>query len=166
MSPHGGLDRFLPWSERCSKGAPETGSPRLMRGPSSPPWCTPRRRPSAPRLSSEPSPRRTAHFFSARLKTPVEIFICYYTSDSTSFLLGFLSGSEPHLPKAAFPEQLVQSKVLNGIFGGVVLPGNGVHRLRFCLRNRYRDVCRSIPGDALQLWRQLGQATGGQKDPP
>ena len=60
----------LPSSGRCSKGVWGKGFPRLKRGPSSPPWCTPRHRPSAPRLSSEPSPRRTARFSSARLKTP------------------------------------------------------------------------------------------------
>lgn len=107
MSPHGSPDRFLPWSERCSKGAPETGSPRLMKGPFSPPWYTPRRHPSAPRLSLESSLRITAHFSSAQLKTPADSLICYYSHDSTSFSLVLLTESGPHLAKAAFPEQLV-----------------------------------------------------------
>lgn len=133
-----------------------------MKGPFSPPWCTLRRRPSAPRLSLEPSLRITAHFSSAQLKTPADSLICYYSNDSTSFLLGLLSESGPHLPKAAFPEQLVQDKVLDGIFWGLVLFGNGVHRLLFCLCNG--DVCRSIPGHTLQLWRQ--RLVRQQKDPP
>lgn len=109
MIPRGGLDRFLPWSERCSKGAPETGSPRLMRGPSSPPWCTPHHRPSAPRLSLEPSPQRTAHFFSARLKTPAEIFVTTPATPVPSCCASHLD-QNCTFPKLPFPSSLCSAK--------------------------------------------------------
>lgn len=61
-----------------------------------------------------------------------------------------------YLAKAAFPQHLVQYKVIDGEFGLVVLPGNSIQRLLFCqrLRERPADVSWSVPRNALQLCRR------------
>lgn len=105
----------LPWSGRCSKGVWGKDSPRPKRGPSAPPWCTRRHRPSAPRPFLEPSRQRTGWCCSVRLKTPENItktklylFAKVFQADPfPSYCLLLL-----YLSKAAFPEHLVQDEVV------------------------------------------------------
>lgn len=59
-----------PWSGLWSRGAWGRGFPRLTPTPSSPPLCTPRHHPLAPRPSSAPSLQRTRHGPSARPAVP------------------------------------------------------------------------------------------------